>query len=180
MNVHVFSCRANVAFSAHSVFMSLPPSLRFVIFTTPSQSPLHDRPQFLTVQLRACYPCLTSLYGGSNCESRIIVFSIVPRLAITYAFVYACRHCCVGCCISWFARYRHQIYDKFVSRVTELAAKLRQGPVLGKDTVDVGAMVMPAQLDIVQVGRRVAMYGRGAESLRLVNGCIRPGNSIHS
>ncbi|CAN0519539.1 unnamed protein product, partial [Scytosiphon promiscuus] len=43
-----------------------------------------------------------------------------------------------------------QVYDRFVARATELAGKLRQGPVLGKDTVDCGAMVMPAQLDIVQ------------------------------
>ena len=45
-----------------------------------------------------------------------------------------------------------QVYDRFVARATELARQLRQGPVLGKDTVDCGAMVMPAQLDIVQVG----------------------------
>lgn len=44
-----------------------------------------------------------------------------------------------------------QVYDQFVARVTELTKKLRQGPVLGKETVDCGAMVMPAQLDIVQV-----------------------------
>lgn len=44
-----------------------------------------------------------------------------------------------------------QVYDRFVARATELARKLRQGPVLGKETVDCGAMVMPAQLDIVQV-----------------------------
>lgn len=44
-----------------------------------------------------------------------------------------------------------QVYDRFVARVTELTAKLRQGPVLAGETVDCGAMVMPAQLDIVQV-----------------------------
>ncbi|CAM9454382.1 unnamed protein product [Ascophyllum nodosum] len=43
-----------------------------------------------------------------------------------------------------------KVYDRFVSKVTELAKGLRQGPVLGKDPVDCGAMVMPAQLDIVQ------------------------------
>ncbi|CAB1116703.1 ALDH [Ectocarpus sp. CCAP 1310/34] len=43
-----------------------------------------------------------------------------------------------------------KVYDRFVARVTELASKLRQGPVLGPESVDCGAMVMPAQLDIVQ------------------------------
>eukprot|EP00904_Undaria_pinnatifida_P006431 jgi/Undpi1/2918/HiC_scaffold_14.g06295.m1 len=43
-----------------------------------------------------------------------------------------------------------KVYDRFVKRATELAGQLRQGPVLGKDVVDCGAMVMPAQLDIVQ------------------------------
>lgn len=49
-----------------------------------------------------------------------------------------------------------QVYDIFVARVTELASKLRQGPVLGSQTVDCGAMVMPAQLDIVQASKAVA------------------------
>ena len=49
------------------------------------------------------------------------------------------------------ARLLKHVYDRFVARVTELTKKLRQGPVLGKETVDCGAMVMPAQLDIVQV-----------------------------
>lgn len=51
----------------------------------------------------------------------------------------------------FFFSLSKQVYDRFVARVTELAGKLRQGPVLGKETVDCGAMVMPAQLDIVQV-----------------------------
>ncbi|CAN0468347.1 unnamed protein product, partial [Discosporangium mesarthrocarpum] len=43
-----------------------------------------------------------------------------------------------------------QIYDELVSKVAEIAKNLRQGPVLGNEPVDCGAMVMPAQLDIVQ------------------------------
>jgi acyl-CoA reductase-like NAD-dependent aldehyde dehydrogenase len=49
------------------------------------------------------------------------------------------------------------IHDRFVGRVVELVQQLRQGPPLGPDglgtpfgQVDVGAMTMPAQVDIVE------------------------------
>jgi acyl-CoA reductase-like NAD-dependent aldehyde dehydrogenase len=42
------------------------------------------------------------------------------------------------------------IYDDFERRVVELASQLRQGPPLGEEVVDVGALVTPAQLDIVE------------------------------
>lgn len=58
-----------------------------------------------------------------------------------------------------FGLFLKQVYDHFVARVTELTRKLRQGPVLGKETVDCGAMVMPAQLDIVQVQHLHDMHG---------------------
>ncbi|CAM9681655.1 unnamed protein product, partial [Choristocarpus tenellus] len=43
-----------------------------------------------------------------------------------------------------------KVYNDLVTRVTQRAQNLRQGPVLGSEVVDCGAMVMPAQLDIVQ------------------------------
>lgn len=43
-----------------------------------------------------------------------------------------------------------RVHDAFVARVTELASGLRQGPPLDGRTVDVGAMTMPAQVDIVE------------------------------
>ena len=42
------------------------------------------------------------------------------------------------------------VYDEFVGRVVELASKLRQGAPLMGQVVDVGAMTMPGQVDIVQ------------------------------
>jgi len=42
------------------------------------------------------------------------------------------------------------VYDAFASRVTELASELRQGPPLGVQPVDVGAMTSPVQLEIVE------------------------------
>jgi acyl-CoA reductase-like NAD-dependent aldehyde dehydrogenase len=42
------------------------------------------------------------------------------------------------------------IYDRFVDEVVRMAASLRQGPPLAGQVVDVGAMTMPAQLDIIE------------------------------
>jgi acyl-CoA reductase-like NAD-dependent aldehyde dehydrogenase len=43
-----------------------------------------------------------------------------------------------------------RVHDVFVERVVQLASGLRQGPPLAGRTVDVGAMTMPAQVDIVE------------------------------
>jgi acyl-CoA reductase-like NAD-dependent aldehyde dehydrogenase len=51
------------------------------------------------------------------------------------------------------------VYDAFVNRVLEVASQLRQGPP-GADIVDIGAMTMPGQVDIVE---------------RLVNDAVRKG-----
>jgi acyl-CoA reductase-like NAD-dependent aldehyde dehydrogenase len=54
------------------------------------------------------------------------------------------------------------IYDRFLARVTALAGALRQGPPLGAAPVDVGAMVTPLQLLVVE--RLVAdAVARGAQ-----------------
>ncbi len=42
------------------------------------------------------------------------------------------------------------IYDRYVARMVELVGSLRQGPPLGETQVDVGAMVSPMQVDIVE------------------------------
>jgi acyl-CoA reductase-like NAD-dependent aldehyde dehydrogenase len=60
------------------------------------------------------------------------------------------------------------VYEAFVARVTELARALRQGDPLGDGTVDVGAVVSPLQLelieelvdDAVKAGARVLCGGR--------------------
>lgn len=53
-------------------------------------------------------------------------------------------------CISVERVYAHTgIYERLVDRVTELGAELRQGDPAG-DAVDVGAMVLPAQLDHIE------------------------------
>jgi acyl-CoA reductase-like NAD-dependent aldehyde dehydrogenase len=61
------------------------------------------------------------------------------------------------------------IYDEFVSKVTETVRGLRQGRPTGVGTVDVGAVIFPPQLEIVdehvrdavEKGARVLTGGRG-------------------
>ncbi len=56
------------------------------------------------------------------------------------------------------------IYDAFVARALELTKSLRQGPPLGDERVDIGAMTTPMQIDIVE--RLVAdAVSRGAKVL---------------
>jgi acyl-CoA reductase-like NAD-dependent aldehyde dehydrogenase len=64
------------------------------------------------------------------------------------------------------------IYDEFVERVTDTVRKLRQGPPTGVGTVDVGAVIFPPQLDIVDAHVRDAV-AKGAKVL--TGGHARPG-----
>ncbi len=56
------------------------------------------------------------------------------------------------------------IYEEFVRRVTEKVGKLRQGPSAGPGSVDVGAMIFPPQLEIVDAHVRDAV-AKGARVL---------------
>ena len=42
------------------------------------------------------------------------------------------------------------VHDEFVAMITRIASQLRQGAPLGQHRVDVGAMTMPGQVDIVE------------------------------
>ncbi|MHB8659137.1 MAG: aldehyde dehydrogenase family protein [Solirubrobacteraceae bacterium] len=56
------------------------------------------------------------------------------------------------------------VYDEFVRRVTDNVRKLRQGAPTGVGTVDVGAVIFPPQLDIVDQHVRDAV-SKGAKIL---------------
>ena len=56
------------------------------------------------------------------------------------------------------------VYDDFVQRVTAKVRALRQGPPTGPGSVDVGAVIFPPQLDIVEAHVRDAV-ARGATVL---------------
>jgi len=60
------------------------------------------------------------------------------------------QNCGQNCCGVERVYVYEGLYDEFVDKAARLAGALRQGPPLGGDPVDCGAMVMPAQLDIVQ------------------------------
>jgi acyl-CoA reductase-like NAD-dependent aldehyde dehydrogenase len=64
------------------------------------------------------------------------------------------------------------VYDEFVQRVTDQVRVLRQGPPTGDGTVDVGAIIFPPQLEIVDSHVRDAVE-KGATAL--VGGHRRPG-----
>ncbi|MCA9657481.1 MAG: aldehyde dehydrogenase family protein [Myxococcales bacterium] len=76
-------------------------------------------------------------------------------------------------CLAAERIYVHRgIYDRFVERVVEIAGRLRQAPPLtGPEPVDVGAMTMPGQVDIVErlvqdavaKGARVRVGGRRSD-----------------
>ncbi len=56
------------------------------------------------------------------------------------------------------------IYDDFVRRVTEKVKRLRQGPPAGPGTVDVGAVIFPPQLEVIDQQVRDAV-AKGAKVL---------------
>jgi acyl-CoA reductase-like NAD-dependent aldehyde dehydrogenase len=49
------------------------------------------------------------------------------------------------------------VYDQFVARVTDQVRALRQGPPAGEGTVDVGAIIFPPQIEIVDSHVRDAL-----------------------
>jgi acyl-CoA reductase-like NAD-dependent aldehyde dehydrogenase len=63
-------------------------------------------------------------------------------------------------------------YDEFVRRVTGVVSKLRQGAPTGEGTVDVGAVIFPPQLEVVDAHVRDAVQ-KGAKVL--TGGRRRPG-----
>jgi len=63
-------------------------------------------------------------------------------------------------------------YDEFVQRVSDNVRALRQGPPTGEGTVEVGAVIWPPQLEIVESQVQDALH-KGARTL--VGGHRRPG-----
>jgi acyl-CoA reductase-like NAD-dependent aldehyde dehydrogenase len=65
------------------------------------------------------------------------------------------------------------VYDEFVRRVADQVHELRQGPPAGEGTVDVGAMIFPPQLEVVDSHVQDALE-KGARAL--VGGHRRAGS----
>jgi acyl-CoA reductase-like NAD-dependent aldehyde dehydrogenase len=64
------------------------------------------------------------------------------------------------------------VYDDFVTKVTEKAKALRQGPPGAAGTIDVGAMTFPSQMDIVE---RHVQQARDAGARIVAGGHARAG-----
>jgi acyl-CoA reductase-like NAD-dependent aldehyde dehydrogenase len=76
-------------------------------------------------------------------------------------------------CISIERAYVEEpAYDEFVEKVTDNITKLRQGPPTGVGTVDVGAVIFPPQIEIVEDHVRDAVE-KGAKVL--TGGHVRAG-----
>jgi acyl-CoA reductase-like NAD-dependent aldehyde dehydrogenase len=59
-------------------------------------------------------------------------------------------NCGQNCLASERTLVFERVYDAFAARVSEEASKLRQGDPLGTETVDVGAIVSPMQLQLIE------------------------------
>jgi acyl-CoA reductase-like NAD-dependent aldehyde dehydrogenase len=66
--------------------------------------------------------------------------------ALTGAFIASGQNCLAAERVLVF----DDVYDQFIAKVLEYAKDLRQGPPLAGDLVDVGAMTMPDQVEIVE------------------------------
>ena len=64
------------------------------------------------------------------------------------------------------------VYDEFVQRVTDNVRQLRQGPPVAEGTVDIGAVIFPPQIDIIDSHVKDAV-AKGAKVL--TGGHARPG-----
>jgi len=60
------------------------------------------------------------------------------------------QNCGQNCCGVERVYVYESIYEQFVDIAVRLTKALRQGPPLGKEQIDCGAMVMPAQINIIQ------------------------------
>ena len=66
------------------------------------------------------------------------------------------------------------VHDEFLARATEKVSALRQGPPGGPGTVDVGAIIFPPQIELIEAhvddavakGARVVTGGRRGEGAR--------------
>ena len=66
------------------------------------------------------------------------------------------------------------VYDEFVAKVTDNVRSLRQGVPSGAGTVDVGAVIFPPQIEIVDEPRP-GCCGEGRQGADRRSPCRRPG-----
>ena len=118
----------------------------------------------------ALIPCYLEL-GGKD-PMIVCADADIERAANAAAF-YSMNNAGQTCISVERAYVEAPVYDEFVARVTESIRVLRQGgPDGGPGTVDVGAVIFPPQIDIVEDHVRDAVE-KGAKVLS--GGRVRPG-----
>lgn len=114
-----------------------------IIFT----GSMENGKKVLAESAKTLTPCILEL-GGKDafivCDDADV--EAAAHTAMTGIFIAAGQNCLAAERFLVF----DAVYDAFVSRVVELTSQLRQGPPLGSKRVDIGAMVTPLQLEIVE------------------------------
>jgi acyl-CoA reductase-like NAD-dependent aldehyde dehydrogenase len=118
----------------------------------------------------ALIPCHLELGGN---DPMIVCADADLEKAATAATYYSMNNSGQVCISVERVYVEEAIYDEFVSRVTDKVRALRQGPPSGPASVDVGAIIFPPQVDIIDAHVRDAV-AKGARVLagghRLENG----------
>ena len=117
----------------------------------------------------ALIPCYLEL--GGNDPMIVCADADVERAANAAAY-WSMNNAGQACVSVERAYVEAPVYDEFVRRVTDVVRSLRQGPPTGEGTVDVGAVIFPPQIEIVEAHVNDAVK-KGARVL--VGGHRRPG-----
>jgi acyl-CoA reductase-like NAD-dependent aldehyde dehydrogenase len=100
-----------------------------------------------TAAARALIPCHLELGG----KDPMIVCADADLAKAAQAAAYYSMNNAGQVCTSIERVYvESPVYDEFVRRVTSIVGSLRQGPPTGPGSVDVGAVIFPPQLDVVE------------------------------
>jgi acyl-CoA reductase-like NAD-dependent aldehyde dehydrogenase len=121
----------------------------------------------------ALIPCHLEL-GGK--DAMIVCADADVEKAATAAAYYSMNNSGQVCISVERVYVEEPVYDEFVSRVTEKVRELRQGPPAGPGSVDVGAIIFPPQLEIIDAHVRDAV-AKGARVL--VGGHVRENGGGH-
>jgi acyl-CoA reductase-like NAD-dependent aldehyde dehydrogenase len=109
----------------------------------------------------ALIPCYLEL-GGK--DPMIVCADADVERAANAATYYSMSNAGQVCISVERAYVEEPIYDEFVRRVTENVRQLRQGAPTGEGSVDVGAVIFPPQLDIIDAHVKDAV-AKGAKVL---------------
>ncbi|HEX3804757.1 MAG TPA: aldehyde dehydrogenase family protein [Solirubrobacteraceae bacterium] len=110
---------------------------------------------------KALIPCHLEL-GGK--DPMLVCADADVEKAATAAAYYSMNNAGQVCISVERVYVEAPVYDDFVQRVTDKVQRLRQGPPAGPGTVDVGAVIFPPQLEVVDEQVRDAV-AKGAKVL---------------